>query len=96
MNLNDLNQMEDDEDIRIPVPRFSVPLDDIDTTSHSIEFGRRAVSERPYRPSFGIRLSDRFADFNGLGNDSPDRREESRFGNDAGEDDDINAEGIIL
>jgi hypothetical protein len=79
MNLNELDQAEDDEDDRIPVPRFSLPLDDIDTTSHSIEFGRRAVSERPYRPSFGIRLSDRFVDFNGLGNRSPDGREQSGF-----------------
>ncbi|CUS14485.1 unnamed protein product [Tuber aestivum] len=75
MNLNEFEQAEDEEDTRLPVPRYSLPLEnleDVDYTHTSIEFGRRAVTERPYRPSFGIRLSDRFADFNGAaGGSSP-------------------------
>lgn len=61
-----LNELDDDSFLNDePEPRFSVPLEDLDHTHQSIEFGRRAVSEQPWggRASFGIRLSDRFADF---------------------------------
>lgn len=57
MNLNDLDKSYDEDDLR--AMRFSVPLDDLDNTRQSIEFGRRAASE-PRRSSYG---SDRFADF---------------------------------
>lgn len=57
MNLNDL---DDEDDLRSM--RFSAPPEDIDSTHHSVEFGRRAVSEQPGRSSFGG-LSDRFEDF---------------------------------
>ncbi|CAZ80884.1 unnamed protein product [Tuber melanosporum] len=92
MNLNEFEQAEEEEDARLPVPRYSLPLEnieDMDYTHTSIEFGRRAVTERPYRPSFGIRLSDRFADFHGVtGESSPrtagyedgDEREEEEDG----------------
>lgn len=62
MNLDELN----DEDLGVE-PRFSVPLEDLDHTHQSVEFGRRAVSEQPWggRASFGIRLSDRFVDLEG-------------------------------
>ncbi|KAL7272231.1 hypothetical protein RUND412_004976, partial [Rhizina undulata] len=65
----DLNYDPDDDEERIPPPRLSLPLEDFDVTNQSIEFGRRAVSEQPVvgRASFGIRLSDRFEDFNELG-----------------------------
>ena len=75
MNLNEFEQAEDEEDARLPIPGYSLPLENLEDTDYthtSIEFGRRAVTERPYRPSFGIRLSDRFADFNGVpGGSSP-------------------------
>lgn len=58
MNLNDL---DDEDDLRSM--RFSAPPEDLDSTHHSVEFGRRAFSEQPERSSFGARLSDRFEDF---------------------------------
>ncbi|KAL7266660.1 hypothetical protein RUND412_010788 [Rhizina undulata] len=64
-----LNYCPDDDEERIPRPRLSLQLEDFDVTNQSIEFGRRAVSEQPVvgRASFGIRLSDQFADFRELG-----------------------------
>lgn len=58
MNLNDL---DDEDDLRSM--RFSAPPEDLDSTHHSVEFGRRAFSEQPERSSLGARLSDRFEDF---------------------------------
>lgn len=67
MSLGDLDSDSNDDDIvRINPPRLSLPLDESEVGTHSMEVGRRALSEQPYfgRSSFGIRLSDRFADFN--------------------------------
>ncbi|KAL7268535.1 hypothetical protein RUND412_008839 [Rhizina undulata] len=65
----DLNYDPDDDEERILPPRLSLQLEDFDVTNQSIEFRRRAVFEQPVvgKASFGIRLSDRFADFNELG-----------------------------
>ncbi|KAG0632794.1 centromere kinetochore component CENP-T-domain-containing protein [Tuber brumale] len=91
MDLNEFEQAEDEEDARLPVPRYSLPLEnleDMDYTHTSIEFGRRAVTERPYRPSFGIRLSDRFADFNGVAGGSSPRTGGYEDGDEREEEDD--------
>lgn len=58
MNLNDL---DDEDDLRSM--RLSAQPEDLDSTHHSVEFGRRAFSEQPGRSSLGGRLSDRFEDF---------------------------------
>ncbi|RPA91027.1 hypothetical protein L873DRAFT_1752852 [Choiromyces venosus 120613-1] len=98
MNLNKFEQAEDEEDALLPVPAYSLPLEnleDMDYTHTSIEFGRRAVTERPYRPSFGIRLSDRFADFNGVAGGSSPRTGGYEDEDEVGEEDEEEGMGII-
>ncbi|KAL1640586.1 hypothetical protein SLS58_006781 [Diplodia intermedia] len=58
-----LHEYEDDSFHEAP-PRLSMALEDIDTTMHSVEGGRRAFSEDP-RPRLSmarLRLSERFGD----------------------------------
>ncbi|KAB2580471.1 hypothetical protein BFW01_g3515 [Lasiodiplodia theobromae] len=58
-----INEDEDDSFHEAP-PRLSLALEDMDTTAHSLEGGRRAVSEDP-RPRLSmarLRLSERFGD----------------------------------
>lgn len=58
-----INEDEDDSFHEAP-PRLSLALEDMDTTAHSLEGGRRAVSEDPQpRLSMArLRLSERFGD----------------------------------
>ncbi|OJD37439.1 histone-fold domain containing protein [Diplodia corticola] len=58
-----LNEYEDDSFHEAP-PRLSMALEDVDTTTHSVEGGRRAVSEdlRPRLSMARLRLSERFGD----------------------------------
>lgn len=63
---------EEDEDDSLLLPPQSAGLEDENFTGHSIEFGRRAISEQPpgrlSRGSFGsVRMSDMFGDVNELG-----------------------------
>ncbi|RDL36057.1 uncharacterized protein BP5553_06669 [Venustampulla echinocandica] len=63
---------DDDDDDSLFLPPRSAGLEDENFTVQSVEFARRAISERPpgrlSRGSFGsIRLSDRFADLSELG-----------------------------
>jgi histone H3/H4 len=60
---------EDDEDDSLLLPPQSAGLENENHTGHSIEFGRRAISEQPpgrlSRGSFGsVRMSDMFGDVN--------------------------------
>lgn len=58
-----LHEYDDDSFHEAP-PRLSLALEDVDTTMHSVEGGRRAVSEDP-RPRLSLarlRLSERFGD----------------------------------
>lgn len=68
---------EEDDDDSLLLPPQSAGLENEDYTGHSVELGRRAISEQPLnrfsRGSFGsVRLSDQFGDLN-----------DSRFGGDA-------------
>ena len=62
---------EDEDDLHVAPPRRSLlpELPDDGDTMHSVEFGRRALSEDP-RMIFGLRTSDRFGDLNELGIDA--------------------------
>lgn len=82
MNLDELDQGDDDDIRPMQEPRFSVPLEDLDNTYQSVEYARRAVSEQPLggrqsfgRQSFGIRLSDPFADLRALQEDDSEGEE---------------------
>lgn len=70
--LGDLYDDDDDSFHEAPPRRSFLPdlPDDADTgTMHSVEFGRRALSEDP-RMMFSTRVSERFADLNELGVDA--------------------------
>jgi histone H3/H4 len=70
--LGDLYDDDDDSFHEAPPRRSFLPdlPDDADTgTMHSVEFGRRALSEDP-RMMFSTRVSERFADLNELGIDA--------------------------
>ncbi|KAF2476262.1 uncharacterized protein BDR25DRAFT_339343 [Lindgomyces ingoldianus] len=77
-----LGDMYDDDSFHEAPPRQSLLPelpDDVDTgTMHSLEFGRRALSEDP-RIMFTTRVSERFADLNELGVDGDEFEVDGTF-----------------
>ncbi|KAF2184834.1 hypothetical protein K469DRAFT_688436 [Zopfia rhizophila CBS 207.26] len=77
-----LEDMYDDDSIHEAPPRQSLLPelpDDVDTgTIHSLEFGRRALSEDP-RMLFSTRISERLADLNQLGIDGEEYEIDGTF-----------------
>lgn len=77
-----LDDMYEDDSFQEAPPRQSLLPDlpdDVDTgTMHSLEFGRRALSEDP-RAMFTARMSERFADLNELGVDGEEYEVDGTF-----------------